>query len=426
MLRFTPHSHKIAAAIKFVLILLSAGAFYNTVASADDHVAAAKKPSGWHPGSTTQLKSAEVVLSRPVNVYRSKGYVWFPCLYRHTNGDILAYATDYPDTYQKPTTCLASWSKDGGLTWSPTFQTIYGDILLPRPNGDVISLPYYLYHRPEGVGNAYQILVHGSQQIRLEQNGLSVNGWPRPDQRNPKIPDLAGFTFNGDAIPLKDGSYLATLNGFFKGGKRTALAVAKSSDGIKWQYFSTVADENSPLDGEDGPSEASLCRLKDGRLMCVFRTASYVKYGQAFSDDEGKTWTNVRRMDGPGSVQPSLVTLPGGTVTLSGGRPGLFLWVNTAGDGLSWEQVDLRENHNRAVPSEFIHESEDITPKTSFHHYRHETSSYTQTIAIDENHLLIVYDRGPHGGEKIDKIAPETNSLWVVRVELRPKSTKPH
>lgn len=383
--------------------------------------AKAADKAAWQSGSTLHLKGLDVTLSRPVNVYRSKGYVWFPCLYKHTNGDLLAFATNYADTYQKPTTCLASWSKDGGLTWSTPFQTIYGDILLPRPNGDVVWLPYYLYHRPEGVGNAYQVLVHGSQQIRLEPQGLAITGWPRPDTRNPKIPDLSGFTFNGDAIPLKDGSYLATLNGFFEGGKRTSLGVARSSDGIKWKYLATVADENSPLDGEDGPSEASLCRLKDNRLMCVFRTASYVKYGQAFSSDEGRTWSGVRRMDGPGSVQPSLVTLPNGTVSLSGGRPGLFLWLNAAGDGVTWEQLDLRKNHNSSTPADYIHESEDITPKTPFHHYRHETSSYTQTIALDETHLLVVYDRGPHGGEKIEKISPETNSLWVVRVEVRRK-----
>lgn len=376
----------------------------------------------WQPGTKVRLKALDVTLSKPVNVYRSKGYVWFPCLYRHTNGDLLAFATDYPDTYQKPTTCLASWSKDGGLTWSPTFQTIYGDILLPRPNGDVIWLPYYLYHRSEGVGNLYQVLKSGSQKIEQHAEGLTVTGWPRKDKRDAKIADLAGFTFNGDAIPLKDGSYLATLNGFFEGAKRTTLGVAQSKDGVKWKYLSTVADENSPLDGEDGPSEASLCRLKDGRLMCVFRTASYVKYGQAFSDDEGKSWKNVRRMDGPGTVQPSLVTMSSGVVALSGGRPGMYLWLNPAGDGLSWDPVDLIANHNHSVPEEYIHESKDITEKTSFHHYRHETSSYTQTIVLDDTHLLIVYDRGPHGGEKIEKIAPETNSLWVVRVEIKPTS----
>ena len=324
-----------------LLMAFACGVFVAS-ATADDSLVAGTGVTAWQPGSTVKLKSLEVGLSKPVNVYRSKGYVWFPCLYRHTNGDILAFATNYPDTYQKPTTCLASWSKDGGLTWSPTFAGIYGDILLPRPNGDVICLPYYLYHRAGGVGNAYQVLVHGSQQIRQEPEGLTITGWPRPDKRDPKIPDLSGFTFNGDAVPLKDGSYIATLNGFFKGGKRTALGVAQSSDGVKWKYLSTVADENSPLDGEDGPSEASLCRLKDGRIMCVFRTASYVKYGQAFSSDEGKSWTGVRRMDGPGSVQPSLATMPDGVVSLSGGRPGIFLWLNAAGDGLTWEQVDRR------------------------------------------------------------------------------------
>jgi hypothetical protein len=323
---------------------------------------------------------------------------------------------------QKQSTCLASWSRDGGLTWSAPLQANYGDVLFARANGDVLWLPYFLLHRSDGVGNTYQVIPRGTREIRAEPEGLVVTGWPRNDKRDPKHPEMSGFQFNGDAIPLRDGSFLATLEGTFEGDSRCSLLAARSADGVKWQVLSTVADHQTlARDGiaDDGPSESSICRLKDGRIMAVFRLGSYIRYAQAFSADEGKTWSNAAWMKGPLSVQPSLATLPDGLLALSGGRPGLFVWFNAAGDGLTWEAVDLRANHNAAAPADYIHESEDITEKTAFHHYRHETSSYTQLVRIDDTHFMAIYDRGPHGGEKIEKIAPETNSLWVVRIVVR-------
>lgn len=374
----------------------------------------------WRLGTTVAVGTEKIELSQPVNVLRSKGYAWFPTLHRRANGELLAIATDYPDTYRQPTTALACWSADGGLTWSAPQKTLYGDIFVPQPSGETIWLPYYLYHRGSDVGNVVQILEKNSRVIRQQATGLSVTGWPKPDQRNPKIPDLCGFVFNGDAVPLKDGGFLATLYGNFEGAKRSSLLVARSSEGLRWKIVASVAEDRSELQGEDGPSEASLCRLKDGRLLCVFRTASYVKFGQSFSADEGATWTKPRRMEGPFSVQPSLAVLEGGMVALSAGRPGLFLWLNRKGDAEQWSQIDLRANHNASQPGDYIHESAEITEKTPFHHARHETSSYTQTVTLDARHFLVVYDRGPQGGEKVEKISPETNSLWVVRVTVPP------
>jgi hypothetical protein len=47
--------------------------------------------------------------------------------------------------------------------------------------------------------------------------------------------------------------------------------LAESADGFAWAIRSVIADENCKLDGNNGPCEGAICRLKDGRLMCVFR-----------------------------------------------------------------------------------------------------------------------------------------------------------
>ena len=63
-----------------------------------------------------------------------------------------------------------------------------------------------------------------------------------------------------------------------------------------------------------GPSEAATCRLKDGRLMTIFRLGSGHPYGQVFSRDEGRTWTEPVALKGVFSVQPCLVVLKDGMV----------------------------------------------------------------------------------------------------------------
>src|SRR5262249_9979512 len=169
----------------------------------------------------------------------------------------------------------------------------------------------------------------------------------------------------------------------FKDTKRYSLVTAESSDGVEWKVRSVVAGDDCPLKGAEGPCEAALCRLADGRLMCVFRLAGNVPYGQTWSEDEGKTWTQPAAMSEGFSVQPSLAGLKDGTVGLSGGRPGLYLWVNTDGTGKLWQRVDLQAHHNTCQPKEPIDKPD-------------HTSSYTEVVGLDEKHLLFIYDRVPN------------------------------
>ena len=282
----------------------------NELAGGDEPPAVGTTKPSWQPGTTHRFDGLEVQLSKPVVVARSKGHLWFPCLYRTSTGDLLAIASADPDVYTDNLTGLASWSTDGGLSWSPPFRANYGDVFVSQSNGDAICLPYTLFHREGGIANTVVLLARGSRTPVVRSEGLLVTGFAKRGQPNPKNAAAAGFVFNGDAIPLKDGSHLATMYGNYEGEKRSTLLVARSEDGLQWRILSTVAGSDSPLFGEDGPSEASVCRLKDGRIMAVFRLAGYTRYGQTFSSDEGKTWTTPVKMKGPWSVQPSLVTLP--------------------------------------------------------------------------------------------------------------------
>ena len=365
---------------------------------------AGETPS-WKHQKPIALKGLEVSLSSPLLVARDKGYLWFPSLTRLSSGHLISVMSNYADAHTNSSTALASWSSDRGLTWTRPTAAFYGDSGLSLPSGDLVLLPYYLYPRGEGkLAAPYQVCHARERKLERIQEGLSVSGWPRPDRSFAPELGLAGFVFNGQVVPLKEGGYLATLYGYFKGAARYNLVAAESRDGLQWKIRSLIADENCKLKGSEGPCESATCRLKDGRLMCIFRLASAVPYGQCFSSDDGKTWTEPQAMANAFSVQPSLAVMKDGMLILSGGRPGIFLWFNADGLGKDWQRIDLMAHHNACRPEEAITAAQ--------------TSAYTEVVSLDDTQSLCIYDRIPNGWSPIPAGSKETNSVWVVAVKL--------
>lgn len=393
----------------FTFIVLGWTVAGSGVEAGDATAPVAGKSEAWKPGKLTELKGVKISLSQPVLVARRADYLWFPTLVKMPNGDLLAIMSSYADIITDNSKAYFSFSKDGGLNWSPPVYNNYGESAVTVKNGDTVLLPYYMKPAGDGAMTApYVICPKGKQEVVLKTDGVRVSGWPRPDQIDPKF-KLSGFVFNGQTVELKDGGYAATLYGNYKDVKRYNLVLAESKDGRDWKIRSTIADENCPLQGAEGPCESAMCRLQDGRIMCIFRNASNVPFGQVYSSDEGKTWTKPVATPGVFSVQPSLQTMPDGTVFLSGGRPGLYLFYNADKEGREWEQVDLRANHNEFVKAEPI-----VNPGSN-------SSNYTEIVKLDDNHLLYIYDRIPSGWDKLPKGSTQTNSVWVVRVTVEKK-----
>ena len=201
----------------------------------------------------------------------------------------------------------------------------------------------------------------------------------------------------------KSGEYLATMYGYFKDEHRYSLVMVESTDGLACKFRSLIAGFDCPLAGSEGPCESQTIRLKDGRLMNVFRLASNVPYGQTFSDDDGGTWSAPVAMQDAHSVQPSLAMMRDGSIVLTGGRPGIFAWINRAGDGKDWLQVDLQSHHNESHPQDAITRAD-------------QTTSYTEVVALDEQSVIVIYDRIPHGWQAIPGDAQDSNSIWVVKL----------
>lgn len=375
-----------------------------------------QKSPGWEMIKTVSLEGLEVSLSEPRLVARSRGYLWFPTMTRLSGGELFANFSTNLDAVVANRTASASWSADDGLTWSePTSVKpegdLYAETMLRLKIGDQLLLPLNLY--PDGGAmRGWHQTVSGKpveRQVTVIDKGLTVSGWPRPDRSFNEKLGLSGFGFNGHGLMGNDGEYLATMYGYFKGDSRYSLVMVESADGLTWKYRSLIAGADCPLAGREGPCESQTVRLKDGRLMNVFRLDSSVPYGQTFSDDDGRSWSPPMAMNEAHSVQPSIAMMKDGTLVLTGGRPGIFAWINTSGDGGEWSQVDLLGNHNER------HSDERLGVGGAFT-LAEQTTSYTEVVPLDERSVLVMYDRIPHGWGAIPRDSPDTNSIWVVKL----------
>lgn len=365
----------------------------------------------WTDGKTVALEGTRVTLSEPAPLGRSKGYFWFPNLWTMPNGDLLSTISPVPDIHLSGVPYLVIWSQDGGLTWSePLVSCDGGQTLLHLRSGDSILLPYNLRPRPDGIGAPHNIFPAGERVFDYVPTGVAITGMPAPVPLILPGFDVVTFSFNGQTLWLEDGAYLATAYGRFEGDERDSIVAVESTDGINWAVRSTVAGADCPVPGKGGPSESAICRLKDGRIMCVFRVESRLPLGQTWSSDEGRTWTPAVAMPGLFSVQPSLAVMADGCVALSAGRPGLYLWLNADGAGQNWQKIDILAHHNDCHPQEPITYSEDLS--------RQQTTAYTEVVAVDENTLLYIYDRAPNGWRRIPEEMDDTNSVWLLRATI--------
>jgi hypothetical protein len=368
----------------------------------------------WETAATVTVGGLQVALSKPRLVARSAGYLWFPTMTRLSGGELFLNLSTNLDAVVADRTSTVTWSADDGLTWSePTSidpkGDLYAETMLRLKNGDELLLPFNLYPGGETMRGWYQLVSgkRGERKVRFFDKALTVSGWPRPDRSFNQQLGLCGFGFNGQCVSAASGEYLATMYGHFADEDRYSLVLMESKDGIEWRYRSLIAGADCKLAGSEGPCEAATVRLKDGRLMSIFRLASAVPYGQTFSDDDGRTWSEPVAMAEAHSVQPSIAVMSDGALVLTGGRPGIFAWINRDGTAKEWLQVDLRSHHNQLQTADAI-----------FDPAQTNTTSYTEVTPLDDHSVLVVYDHIPNGWNAIPKDSPQTNSVWVVRLTL--------
>ncbi len=381
---------------------------------------------GWKSAKVMDLSRHTVSLSQPVLVARNTGRLWFPTLIPLGAGRLGAVLNLDIDTPLQHPKAQYVWSKDGGWSWGDPVIAEHAEVVVHLADGDRLLLPFVLQSHPQGLTGRLQRIPRGEQKIIAEKEGeMVISGFPRPPKSIDMQDGSYSFGFNGQSVTRKDGGYLATIYGRYVGDTNYHLLAVSSPDGRRWSYQSTIATPSviPRGSGGEGPCESALCRLKDGRLMCIFRISSGLTYGQVWSDDDGQTWTKPGRTDigdetltmkdaSLRSVQPSAAVLPSGVIVLSGGRPGVSAWIDERGDGAEWTRIDLSAHHNAQVPDEpHVTTDGDAT--------KHSTTGYTEVVVLDDQNLLVIYDRLRGGWDNLSADPKQTNSVWGVRMSLR-------
>jgi hypothetical protein len=277
----------------------------------------------------------------------------------------------------------------------------------------------------------------GGSRILVETNGTRMEGLPRDVKATqaaavpPGTVNRGVQSFHGTGAVEVGGQILIMTYLEFKGDDFSSTVLLGSSDeGRTWRYISTIAGPEAvpphPSMAQGvvtqstprGPCEPSLVELETGELMCVMRVGSGLDWNLArtYSADGGRTWSECDYLPAR-SVQPSLRRLSNGTIALSTGRPGIYLWLSTDLRGEVWEQIDVVERHNAWAPP-----GQDINPERSgaqeMRHAKDQTTSYTELVEIAPNKLVLVYDRVPFGWNFVPVDSDERGRVYVLPIDV--------
>ena len=277
---------------------------------------------------------------------RIRRYSTFPSLIRCRDGSVLCYDLR---------------SSDGGRTWSRAeeFGFPLSDATRPRRGAtttlsDGTILVFGRYTQP----HEREKDVFVTELFRSRDNFVSYDG---PQRARISVPHVVSGTdeygqpvhgpfFEQSIVEMPDGGLLATMWGWFQQDqtrvdyparwdkwqlkKSRAFLIHSKDQGLTWHYVGTIASR--PEIGMEGFRLPTLGLLPDGTLLSVVRNGDG---GQPLwssrSTDEGRTWTDVQKIDvKAGTV--SLLVLSDGTALIAYGRPGLHILGSTDG-GKTWD-----------------------------------------------------------------------------------------
>jgi hypothetical protein len=242
------------------------------------------------------------------------------------------------------------------------------------------------------------IPLHMSEPVQMLQAELSDRRVQ--DGRLARVPSAMPW---GPIIASRHGGLIAP--GYYRteqAPRYYRVALLRSDDnGKTWYEGATIASigrgiEPWPGMGHDGPCEAGMARLADGRLFAIFRTGSDGFMGAAWSSDDGHTWSPPVLLECKG-VAPHVRRLSNGVLACTTGRPGpVIVMFSIDGTGETWSHA---------------------TPIFSGH-----STCYTDFVEVEPGRLFVVYDSTPYNWNAIpltDRNSRNTIYGAFVDVELQ-------
>lgn len=394
--------------------------------------------------SEIKLKGLRVTLEDPIQVAEGVGHCWFPQIVQFSTGELLTSVSIVADAHGLPIHAQGIYlSADQGQTWGRRYTVAEAmtSVKIPRPNGDILMVPGRVYPDPPGqwrtFSGSYVRYQAGGEKIVVEARGIRVEGLPRDINPSAEAHVLPGqmnhgeHCFDGDGLEV-EGRLLTTMYLRFRGDDLySTVAFTSEDEGRTWRYLSTVAGPEAtpahpaagpgtvPQSPAHGPCEPSMTQLETGELMCVMRVGSGPDWhlARAYSGDGGRSWSAADLLPAF-SVEPSLRRLSNGTLVISSGRPGIYLWLSTDPRGESWQQIDLVSHHNAWAPGPEYQ----ITPERSGNqqqrHASDQTTAYTELVEVEPNRLLMAYDRTPFGWNPVARDSDELSRVFVLPMRV--------
>ncbi|MBO7533623.1 MAG: exo-alpha-sialidase, partial [Victivallales bacterium] len=156
------------------------------------------------------------------------------------------------------------------------------------------------------------------------------------------LPFECSFHTHRAVIRLKNGRLLACAYGTRKGDRKLlSFIIASDDDGMTWNFLSILADDPQGVTSE-GPNEATLCELANGRITALYRDGGNDRLRQKFSSDGGLTWSEATTLKFfQGAAAPYMTRLSDGTVVAVSGRPDVYLLIDFTGTAEHFQSVRL-------------------------------------------------------------------------------------
>ena len=349
----------------------------------------------------------------------SEGHCWYPDLLKFSTGELmLNYSLNADANTNQHNTQAVLLSQDAGVTWDFAydvngFHNGGGEVRVSLPDGRIVGVSTFL--KPDPTGQCRRFAAHhwtyenGGRRYVVEPWAAKVEGLPADVAlwSSPSRTWWARINWFSDIVILDEGCWISTLSLRFEGDERESTVALQSDDeGRQWRYLSTVAGPDAVADASEGFDEPCLVRLADGDLMCISRVGSGAdqKLARTYSGDGGQTWSPVDQLPAY-SVAPQLCRLDGGVLALSTGRPGVFLWFAADPRGENWQPLDVMAFHNSVLDE-------------SCHFSASQTTAYTAMIELEEDRLLLAYDRSPFGWQGVPSDSGERSQVYLLEVHV--------
>ena len=290
------------------------------------------------------------------------------------NGELLMGFNEerYPVHADSGQSCFIK-SKDGGKTWDPATRKVVWPYTEFGGNWDCafaqISDGTILMHvrvcsfiAPRGIkadgDQALGGLPPGKPERLKRQTGYAIfkskdngNTWTGPipvntspvaDWGDPRVHEVGG-SGAGHVVELSDGGLIFALSGRKDGeraiGYERSFLLRSDDGGDNWEYWSTMAYDPAGIIGWEEPG---MTRLKDGKLICLYRTFYQTNRQDNmwfnYSEDDGITWSLPKRTSLWGYPADVLQLQDGRVLAVYGYRKAPYgVRGCVSEDGMTWD-----------------------------------------------------------------------------------------